>query len=132
MVYLDGRLIKAPVHQSYLVKVANPSSDIVESYIDKLYYKDGIVVADSDNSIVEKLSIYAESGFFYLQLMDNRSEWGVREYINPKIDLRDNNIISVGEFNCTRATTTSNISLVVKIVNEFVNTNDVSLDLMPM
>lgn len=118
--------------ETYLPLIQNPSSDQIKKYIDQFSKGKGHLGVYSDNEDIEKLDISVENGYFYFQLIDNRSEWGFREFVDPSVDLANNIVYEIDSFNCTKATITNDVGIVLRIVNEFVNTNDVSIELMPM
>lgn len=131
MITIAGRFVKNS-QEIFLTSIQNPSTHDVSHYVQQISTGNGQLGVYSDRKDIEKLDIYVEKGYIYFQLIDSRSEWGCREYINPKVSLSDNTTREVDQFSCTEATITRDIELVIRIINEFVTTNDVSEELMPM
>lgn len=131
MITIAGRFVKNS-QEIFLSSINNPSTHDVSHYVQQSSTGNGHLGVYRDRKDIEKLDIHVEKGYFYFQLIDGRSEWGCREYIKPKVSLSDNKTREVDQFICTEATTTRDIELVIRIINEFVTTNDVSEELMPM
>ncbi len=117
---------------SILKSVNNPSIEDIKYYLNIIFTKQGAISIIGDNTnIVEKLTIFCEDKRCYLELFDHRDEYLVRTYFNENLSLEDNPVISIDHASeCHFNTTTTDLSLIIKICDEYLRTNDVSHELM--
>jgi hypothetical protein len=115
-----------------LKSIYNPSIADIEHHLSIIFNGQGAISITGDNKdIVEKLTIFCENKRCYLELIDHRDEYLLRTYFDENLSLEDSHIISIDHAaECHFNTITTDFSLIMKICDEYLSTNDVSHKVM--